>query len=105
MDKIYLHDGSESAVNNYLTCRDGIVRRASYFSDAGYGVKTEIYLCENTKHESISIVRLTNIDGSLYEDVLNFYSDDFEFLKILILGEGELIRDYSSKDERLNFRL
>lgn len=105
MDKIYLHNGSESLLNTYLTCRDGVISKVSYTSDAGYGGETEIYLCENTKHESISIVKLTNINGSLYEDVLNFYSDDFEFFKTLILGEGEIVRDYSSKDERLNFRL
>lgn len=105
MNKIYLHDGTESAVNSYLTCRDGLVYKKEYYSDGGYGNRTVLFTCFNTKHESVSIIRQTYIRGEIHEDVMDFYSDDYEFLVELVKGQGEVVRDYSSTDTKLNYRL
>lgn len=105
-DKIYLDilQTKESAVNTYLDCRDGIVEVYQYTDGSGYGSKTNLFLCQNTKSESISIIRQTwnNFIKEWIEETLDFDSDSFVFLKSLINGKhdelgGEylLVRDYN----------
>lgn len=104
-DKIYLDDEKtkESAINTYLECRDGIVEVYEYRDESGYGSKTRLFLCENTKHECISIVRQVWSDSNKQwnEEEMSFDSDSFVFLKALITGEKNelggnysLVRDY-----------
>lgn len=105
-DKIYLDDKAktkESTINNYLSCRDGIVEVFEYNDSSGYGSKTRLFLCENTKHEVISIVRQTWNDFAKewIEEEMTFDTDSFVFLKALINnkkeelgGEYSLVRDY-----------
>lgn len=103
-DKIYLdNDEKESAVNPYLDCRDGIVECFEYVDSSGYGAVTRLFLCENTKHESISIIRQTldSITKEWIEEQISFDSDSFVFLKALINGNNKvldgnycLVRDY-----------
>ncbi len=107
-DKIYLDRDNtlQSSVNQYLECRDGVVEVYEYIDCSGYGGKTRLFLCRNTKHESISIIRhtwLDNIDGWMEED-MNFDSDSFELMEALIKGEtnnihGEYtkVRDYNEE--------
>lgn len=104
-DKIYLDKDEkiESAINRYLGCRDGIVEVYEYNDMSGYGNKTRLFYCQNTKHESISIVRQTyyNSKEEWCEEEMTFDSDSFVFLRALINGRKEslggiysLIRDY-----------
>ena len=104
-DKIYLDDEKtkESAINAYLGCRDGIVEVYEYSDESGYGSKTRLFLCENTKHECISIVRQawSNFNKQWNEEEMSFDSDSFVFVKALITGEKNelggkysLVRDY-----------
>ena len=105
-DKVYLDDkakSKESAINAYLSCRDGIVEVFEYNDMSGYGSKTRLFLCENTKHEVISIVRQTWNDFSKewIEEEMTFDTDSFIFLKALInnkkeelSGKYSLVRDY-----------
>lgn len=105
-DKIYLdkEETKESVVNNFLTCRDGIIYRYEYYEGGGYGQKTRLYLCKNTKHESIAIViqSFNNYSGEWNEESMFFDCDSFKLLESLIQGkptkygdEFEVIRDYS----------
>lgn len=104
-DKIYLDDEEtkESAINAYLECRDGIVEVYEYRDESGYGSKTRLFLCENTKHECISIIRQvwSDFNKQWNEEEMSFDSDSFVFLKALITGEKNelggnysLVRDY-----------
>jgi hypothetical protein len=105
-DKIYLDDKAktkESTINNYLSCRDGIVEVFEYNDSSGYGSKTRLFLCENTKHEVTSIVRQTWNDFAKewIEEEMTFDTDSFVFLKALINNKKEelggkysLVRDY-----------
>ena len=104
-DKIYLdkEQKKESAVNTFLSCRDGIVKCYEYNDTSGYGSKTRLFLCENTKHEVISIVRQTWNDFAKewIEEEMTFDTDSFVFLKALINNKREelggkysLVRDY-----------
>ena len=104
-DKIYLDEKKEkeSFVNTYLDCRDGVVEVYEYNDESGYGLKTRLFLCENHKHESKSIVRQTwnSIDKIWREEEMVFDSDSFQFLKAIINGKEDqsggkysLIRDY-----------
>lgn len=105
-DKIYLYDKAktkESTINNYLSCRDGIVEAYEYNDASGYGSKTRLFLCENTKHEVKSIVRQTWNDFAKewIEEEMTFDTDSFVFLKALINNKKEelggkysLVRDY-----------
>ena len=95
-DKLYTD--RDSAVDSYLDCRDGIVKLVEYNDMSGYGSKTKLYLCENTKHETISIIR--EVSGR--EEVLDFDSDSFKFLLALLQdrtdelgGKFTTLRDYS----------
>jgi|GEM_PF-5520424 len=97
-DKLY--EEGDSAVDPYLACRDGIVNCVEYIDGSGYGSKTKLYLCENTKHEFISIVRECN--G--IEESLDFDTDSFKFLSALLEnrtdelgGKFTTLRDYNSK--------
>ncbi len=93
-----LHEDRDSIVDAYLACRDGIVNCVEYNDESGYGSKTKLYLCENTKHESISIVR----ECLGIEESLDFDTDSFKFLLALLAGRtNELggkfttLRDYN----------
>ena len=94
----------ESAVNKFLDCRDGVVECYEYNDESGYGSKVRLFLCEDTKHESIALIRQTfnNISKEWQEECFYFDTDSFKFLKALIGGkENELggvytcVRDYS----------
>jgi hypothetical protein len=104
-DKIYLDkdETKESAINPYLDCRDGIVECFEYADSSGYGATTRLFLCENTKHESLSIIRQTwnSMVREWTEEQMAFDSDSFVFLKALINGNNKvlggdycLVRDY-----------
>lgn len=105
-DKIYLDSDNtkESAVNPYLACRDGVVEIYEYRDCSGYGGKTKLYLCRNTKHESISIIRQTLVDKEWREEEMAFDSDSFSLMESLIKGDynnihGEYkkLRDYNER--------
>lgn len=85
----------DSAVNSYSDARDGIITRIKYRDMSGYGSETELYLCENTKHESLAIVKRVKCLGKWVEESMHFDSDSFEYLQDLLKGGGEIIRDYS----------
>jgi hypothetical protein len=104
-DKIYLdkNQEKESAVNSYLDCRDGIVEVYEYNDSSGYGSKTRLFYCQNTKHESVSIIRqiYINFNKEWVEETMDFDSDSFEFLKAIINGKEDVlggkylfVRDY-----------
>lgn len=104
-DKIYLDTGltKESGVNTYLDCRDGIVQMYEYRDCSGYGSRTRLFICRNTKHETISIIRQTwnDIGNEWIEEEMSFDSDSFDFLKAIISGKEDqiggtysLVRDY-----------
>lgn len=92
-DKIFLdkEETQESEVNHFLDCRDGIVEVYEYRNCSGYGEKTRLFLCENVKHETISIIRQSyyNFTDTWIEESMAFDSDSFEFLKALIHGDKE----------------
>ena len=105
-DKIYLDKAQkkQSEVNVFLKCRDGIIELYEYYDECGYGSKTRLFLCEDTKHESMAIIRQTYSEYSneWLEQVMYFDTDSFAYLKALINGKkdelgGEyfLIRDYT----------
>jgi len=104
-DKIYLdtEKTEESSVNQYLDCRDGIVEVYEYNDYSGHGSKTRLFLCENTKHESLSIIRQTwnDFEKKWIEEDMGFDSDSFVFLRAIINGKKDefggkycLVRDY-----------
>lgn len=104
-DKIYLdkYNIQESAVNQYLDCRDGIVELYEYTDCSGYGAKTRLFYCQDAKHESVSIIRQVYIRDSMewIEETLDFDADSFAFLKAIINGNKtaiggkySLLRDY-----------
>ena len=94
-DKIYLDEKQkkESAVNMYLDCRDGIIEVYEYRDESGYGSKTRLFYCQNTKHESVSIIRQIYIhfEKRWVEEVMDFDSDSFEFLKAIINGKKDIL--------------
>lgn len=105
-EKLYLDKdkSKESAINHYLSCRDGIVSVFEYNDSSGYGGLTRLFLCENTKHETISIIRqlYSNIKKEWIEEEMSFDSDSFKFLEGLINRDNNVlggsfykIRDYS----------
>ena len=107
-DKIYLdrNNTEESLVNVYLDCRDGIVEVYEYVDESGYGSKTRLFLCMNTKHESVSIIRQTwnSIGDEWIEENMSFDRDSFEFLEAIIEGKTDaeggkytMVRDYSEE--------
>jgi hypothetical protein len=94
-DKIYLDKEKtrESAVNHFLKCRDGIIKVYEYRDESGYGSKTRLFLCEDTKHEAISIIRQVYVDykDEWIEESVDFDSDSYIFLRALINGnENEI---------------
>lgn len=104
-DKIYLdkNQEKESAVNTFLDCRDGIVEVYEYNDSSGYGSKTRLFYCQDTKHESAAIIRQVYIDFNKewVEETMFFDSDSFELLKAIINGDENhiygkytLVRDY-----------
>ena len=107
-DKIYLDSNNtkESLVNTYLYCRDGIVEVYEYCDTSGYGSRTRLFLCSNTKHESVSIIRQTwnSIGDEWIEENMSFDRDSFEFLEAIIEGKTDaeggkytMVRDYSEE--------
>ena len=107
-DKIYLDSNNtkESLVNTYLDCRDGIVEVYEYCDTSGYGSKTRLFLCKNTKSESVSIIRQIwiNSDNEWVEERMHFDKDSFEFLEAIIEGKTDaeggkytMVRDYSEE--------
>jgi hypothetical protein len=104
-DKIYLDKEQkiESGVNNYLSCRDGIVECYEYTDSSGYGSKTRLFYCINTKHEVVSIIRQiwSSLSKEWIEEEMSFDADSFKFLEALIKGIKDerggtytLVRDY-----------
>lgn len=86
-----------------MGCRDGIVEVYEYNNDSGYGSKTRLFLCENTKHEESSIVRQTwnYITKEWIEEEITFDTNSFAYLKALINskkdesgGKYSLVRGY-----------
>ena len=90
-DKLYLDSAQtkESVVNTYLKCRDGIVEAYEYTNESGYGQPTRLFLCRDTKHESVALVRQTKsiINKEWLEEALVFDSDSFGFLEALVKGD------------------
>lgn len=107
-DKIYLdkENTKPSIVNFFSKCRDGVIEMYEYRDCGGYGNEVRLFLCNNTKHEAISIVRQTLVKDEWQEEELLFDSDSFKFLGALLAGRKEelggkyfLVRDY--ENERL----
>ena len=104
-DKIYLDKEKliESQVNKYLECRDGVVECYEYRDCSGYGSKTRLFLCRDTKHESVSLIRQTEVFNKEWmEQTVDFDSDSFVFLESIINGKKDqlggkytLVRDYN----------
>ena len=79
-DKIYLDKNKtlESRVNDFLSCRDGIVEMYEYYDCEGYSSKTRLYKCQNTKHEIYTIVRqYEKSNGDWGEEYMDFGISDF----------------------------
>jgi hypothetical protein len=104
-DKMYLdlEKTKESSINKYLECRDGIVEVYEYNDMSGYGANTRLFLCQNTKHEAVSVIRHIWLSSlkEWREEEMNFDSDSFLFLKAIINGKTNelggkysLVRDY-----------
>ncbi len=104
-DKIYIdkEKKEESYVNEYLSCRDGIIEVYEYMDFSGYGSETRLFFCQNTKHEHISIIRQTynSLSETWDEEIMTFDTDSFSFLKAIINnkkdqlgGEYTEVRDY-----------
>ena len=104
-DKIYLDKEKliESQVNKYLECRDGVVECYEYRDCSGYGSKTRLFLCRDTKHDSVSLIRQTEVFNKEWmEQTVDFDSDSFVFLESIINGKKDqlggkytLVRDYN----------
>lgn len=98
-DKIFLDPDQkeESGVNQYLACRDGVVEAYEYRDESGYGSKTRLFFCRNTKHETAAFIRQTysQISNRWIEESLSFDSDSFEFLVALITGKKTDLGIYS----------
>jgi len=104
-DKIYLDidKTKESEINSFLACRDGIVEVYEYNDCSGYGAKIRLFLCNNTKHENIALIRQTynSLDKEWMEESMHFDSDSFVYLQAIINGKKDelggdfsLVRDY-----------
>jgi len=104
-DKIYLDtdETKESEINHFLDCRDGVVEVYEYNDCSGYGAKTRMFLCRNTKHESVALIRQTynSLNKEWMEESMHFDSDSFVFVEALINGREDeftgkfsLVRDY-----------
>ena len=104
-DKIYLDadETKESEINHFLDCRDGVVEVYEYNDCSGYGAKTRLFLCRNTKHESVALIRQTynSLNKKWMEESMHFDADSFVFVKALINGKKDeftgkfsLVRDY-----------
>lgn len=92
--KFTLANGSESVLNHYIDCRDGVIYRVKYNDCSGYGIRTEAFYCRNTKHESVALVIHKHIDGKIYEDSLGFDTDSWKEFRKLFTDEAELYRTY-----------
>lgn len=96
--KIMLHDGSESALNTFIECRDGIIYKRSYRDCSGYGSPTDAYYCRDTKHESVALIIHTRSEydkeKKIYEKCMFFDSDSWEEIQKLLKSDAELYRTY-----------
>lgn len=97
--KIILHDGSESALNLYINCRDGIIYKRTYRQDSGYGSKVDAYFCEDTKHESVALILhhyeyMNESNGKIREESMHFDSDSWREIEKLLKLDAELYRTY-----------
>ena len=91
----------ESVANPYFDCRDGVVKQIEYNDESGYGMRTQLLLCSDNKHETNALIRRVYSNGSWQEEAMYFDSDSFEYLEALIKGENkpyggqiELLRTY-----------
>lgn len=107
-DYIYLDEENKnpSLVNQYLLCRDGVVEAYEYTDCSGYGSLTRIFLCEDVKHEAVSIIRqvYNDYNQEWVEEEMSFDSDSYVFLASLIRGEHNalggtymLVRDFTEQ--------
>lgn len=98
--KFILKDGTESALNQFIDCRDGIIYKREYMDCSGYGSLTTAYYCKNTKHESVAIIihtyedRFRASDTGIYEKALFFDSDSWREIEKLLKLDAELYRTY-----------
>jgi len=92
-DKLFLdkNNEKESAINTFLSCRDGIVKCYEYNDTSGYGAKTRLFLCEDYKYECMAIIRQVWIDSDKEwkEEVMSFDSDSFAYMEALIVGDDK----------------
>lgn len=109
--KIFLDENlpdpkQESNVNDYLGCRDGVVEAYTYRDTSGYGSLTRLFLCQNAKHDTSSIIRQTYDETTKVwrEEELVFDDDSLLYLKALLTGipgkltdEFLVVRDYTSE--------
>lgn len=88
-DKIYLDKDNtiESEVNKYLECRDGIVEAYEYRDESGYGFPARIFMCQDSKHETVAIIRQTLYGNGWEEEAIHFDNYSFAFLEALIGGK------------------
>jgi hypothetical protein len=104
-DKIYLDadNTKESEVNTYLECRDGVVECYEYYDEGGYGLKTRLFYCRNSKSETCAIIKQVYSDLSKVwmEESLTFDTYSFDLLVALVNGNKthfngtySLVRDY-----------
>ena len=107
-NKIYLDNNKEkeSIINTFLECRDGIVEVFEYRDESGYGSKTRLFYCQDTKHEVTAIIRQIYIDSNKewVEEAMFFDSDSFRFLEALINNEEHVsggkyfeVRNYNTE--------
>jgi len=92
--KFKLADETESDLNTYINCRDGVIKKVSYRDCSGYGIQTDAFYCIDTKHESVSLIVQKHIDGKIYEESLHFDSDSYSEFKKLFTEDCELFRTY-----------
>lgn len=97
-EHLYNADGSESKINHYLDCRDGIVSVVKFRTDSGYGSPVEAYLCEDTKYEVVSLV----VRGGKHEYTMDFDTDSWKYIEELINGKGEVVRSYMENRRKQN---
>lgn len=96
--QFYLRDGSESELNIYINCRDGVIYKRTYYDCSGYGRKRNVYLCEDTKHEAVALIIHSFEDDQketgIREEGLHFDSDSWSEIEKLIKYDAELYRTY-----------
>ena len=98
--KFYIHDGSESELNWFIDCRDGVIYKREYMDCSGYGSLTTAYYCKDTKHESVALIihtypdRFKSSETGIHEKALYFDSDSWMEIEKLLKYDAELFRTY-----------